>query len=262
MKIMGGNALQMEDESVSAVKFERSIHLRQLAINSKLFPENNKLTVIIFNYSSPIPTVRRFQLRIFKLQHSIAMSFATTPAYIYSIKGWEKQYREIPVIDWMFDYEAAFDWGDMKSGPHTPWHADDFSYTKPTGVCVTGGEAAWAALLEGYSPFSSHYHEPFFFIIWDTPTGYGLFGCAKVFGKLHAPGELTKTDLEGRKWDVEIPGAFLFEYVKDPSGPKGLKLKSQKLFADGVPVICDMIKRGMVTIDQVMARAAEEAPAS
>jgi hypothetical protein len=158
-------------------------------------------------------------------------------------------------MDWMFDYEAAFDWGDMKSGSHAPWHSDDFSFTKSTGVCVTGGAAAWSALLEMYAPFSSHYHEPAFIIIWESATGYELFGWAKIFAKLPAPGEPTKTDLEGRKWDIEAPGAFYFEYVKDPSGPKGLKLKGQKLFADGMPMIGEMVKRGMVTPEQVMAQA-------
>jgi hypothetical protein len=181
------------------------------------------------------------------------MSYTTVPAYIQHVKGWESRCREHPVMDWMSDYEAAFDWGDMKSGPHSPWHADDFSYTKPTGECVTGGAAAWAALLEMYAPFSAHYHEPFFYAIWETETGYELFGSAKMFVKLLVPGEQTKTDLEGRKWDLELPGAFHFDYVKDPSGPKGLKLKGQKLFADGIPIVAEMVKRGMVTPEQVLA---------
>jgi hypothetical protein len=184
------------------------------------------------------------------------MSYKTVPAYVQYVRGWEEtQNREHPVMDWMFDYEAAFDRGDMKSGPHTPWHSDDFSFTKSTGTCITGGAPAWAALLEMYAPFTTHYHEPFFYIIWETPTGYELIGSAKVFANLPAPGESTKTDLEGRKWDIEAPGAFHFEYVKDPSGPKGLKLKSEKLFADAIPMVGEMVKRGMVTSEQVMAQA-------
>jgi len=181
------------------------------------------------------------------------MSYTTVPAYIQYAKGWETRFREHPVMDWMFDYEAAFDHGDMKHVPHTPWHTDDFSYTKPTGVCITGGAAAWAALLEMYAPFSAYYHEPSFFVVWETPTGYELFGSAKVFAKLLAPGEQTKTDLNGHKWDIEAQGAFHFKYVKDPSGPKGLKLKSSTLFADEIPMVGEMIKRGMVTPEQVLA---------
>jgi hypothetical protein len=183
------------------------------------------------------------------------MSYTTVPAYIQHVKGWESRCREHPVMDWMSDYEAAFDWGDMKSGPYTAWHTDDFSFTKSTGERIASGAPSWAAVLEIVAPFSAHYFEPFFFIVWETPTGYEFFGIAKIYGKLHAPGEQTKTDLEGRKWDVEAPAASLFEFVKDPSGPKGLKLKGQKLFADGIPMIGEMVKRGMVTPEQVLAHA-------
>jgi hypothetical protein len=183
------------------------------------------------------------------------MSYSTVPAYIQHVKGWETRCREHPVIDWMFDYEAAFDWGDMKSGPYTTWHTDDFSFTKSTGERIAAGAPSWAAVLEIVAPFSAHYFEPFFCVIWETPTGYEFLGLAKIFGKLHAPGEQTKTDLEGRKWDVDAPAASLFEFVKDTSGPKGLKLKSQTLFADGIPMIGEMVKRGMVTPEQVLAQA-------
>ena len=183
------------------------------------------------------------------------MSSITVSASIQSAKAWETRFREHPVVDWMLDYEEAFDWGDMKSGPCNVWLTDDFSFTKPTGERIASGAPSWAAVLQIVAPFSAHYLEPFFFIIWETPTGYEFFGIANIFGKLHAPGEQTKTDLEGRKWDVEAPAASLFEFVKDPSGPKGLKLKGQKLFADGIPMIGEMVKRGMVTPEQVLAQA-------
>lgn len=77
---------------------------------------------------------------------------------------------------------------------------------------------------------------------------------AKIFAKLPAPGEQTKTDLQGRKWDIEVPAAFHFVYVKDTSGPKGLKLKSQKLYGDSMPMVGEMIKRGMVTPEQILAQ--------
>jgi hypothetical protein len=179
----------------------------------------------------------------------------TTSAIIQHCSGWEPRLLVHPLWSWMADYETAFDWGAMKSGLHTPWHTDDFSFTKATGEVIAGGIAAWAAVVEMYAPFSAHFHEPFFFVIWETETGYELFGCAKMFVNLHAPGEQTKADLQGRKWDVEAPGAFHFVYVKDPEGPKGMKLKSEKLFADGLPMVGEMVKRGMVTPEQVLAKA-------
>lgn len=181
------------------------------------------------------------------------MSYATVPAYVQYVRGWDPKYREHPVIDWMFDYEALLDWGDLRKGPHTPWHADDFFFTKPSGERIQGGAKAWASMLELYAPYTSYYHEPRFYIIWETATGWELIGSATVYAKLAAPGEATKTDGEGRKWDIEAPGAFHFVYVKDPTGPKGLKLQGQSLFADGMPIIGEMLKRGMVTPEQVLA---------
>lgn len=174
-------------------------------------------------------------------------------ASIMSAAAWEKRFRDHPVVDWMLDFEEAFDFGDMKSGPWNAWVTDDFSFTKPTGECIAGGEPAWAAVLETYAPFVAHYHEPFFSAQWETPTGYELIGCAKMFVKLPVPGKDTTKDQEGREWDVGVPGAFHFEYTKDPSGPKGLKMKSQKIFADGIPLVSEMVKRGMVTADQVLS---------
>src|SRR5438045_2970439 len=122
------------------------------------------------------------------------MSYPTTPAYVQICNGWEPRLKEHPVFDWMFDYEAGFDWGDMKSGPHSPWHADDFAFTKPNGQTITGGDPAWKALLEMYAPFSAHYHEPAWFVIWETASGYVLVGQANMYGNFHVPGEKTKKD--------------------------------------------------------------------
>jgi hypothetical protein len=183
------------------------------------------------------------------------MSYPTIPAYIQSCKGWELRLKEHPVMDWMFDYENAFDFGNMKSESHDVWHTSDFYFTKSNGTCVTGGAEGWAALLETYAPFSEHFHEPMWLVIFETPTGYELCGQAKVFANLHVPGEKKKTDLQGRKWDIEAPGAFHFEYVKDHTGPKGLKMKGEKLYADGIPMVGEMIKRGMVTAEQALGQS-------
>jgi hypothetical protein len=41
--------------------------------------------------------------------------------------------------------------------------------------------------------------------------------------------------------------------VKDSNGPKGLKLKSEVLITDSFPLAKEMVKRGMVTMEQVLA---------
>lgn len=183
------------------------------------------------------------------------MSYPTKPAYIIeSCDGWDPKHLEHPVFDWMQDHEEAFDHGDMKSGPHTTWHTDDFSYTKPNGETISGGAPAWAALLEMYAPLVDHYHEPRWGVIWETENGYILAGSAIMYGNFPVPGDKKHKDLKGREWDVSGPGAFHFEYVKDPSGPKGMKMKSQKIYANVLVLAAEMVKRGMITTDQVFTQ--------
>ena len=183
------------------------------------------------------------------------MSYPTKPAYIVeSCDGWEPKLLEHPVFDWMQDHEEAFDWGDMKSGPHTPWHTDDFTFTSPTGETIEGGAPAWDGVVKMYAPLVGHYHEPRWFVIWETENGYILTGSAIMYGNLPVPGDKKHKDLKGREWDVAGPGAFHFEYVKDPSGPKGLKMKAEKIYANVLLLAAEMVKRGMVTADQVFAQ--------
>jgi len=183
------------------------------------------------------------------------MSYPTKPAYIVeSCNGWEPKYFEHPVYDWLQDYEEAFDFGDLKSGPYSPWHTDDYAYTKPTGETISGGKAAWPAQLEMYAPLAGHYHEPRSFAVWETDNGYIIMGQAYLYGNLPVPGDKKYKDLKGREWDVAGPGGFHFELVKDPSGPKGMKIKCYKLCANVIPLAAEMVKRGMMTADQVFTQ--------
>ncbi len=54
----------------------------------------------------------------------------------------------------------------------------------------------------------------------------------------------------GRDWDVMLKGAFHFTFVKDPSGPKGIKMQKQVIYADMLPVAAELVKRGMITWEQ------------
>lgn len=177
------------------------------------------------------------------------MSFPTTPTYIQHILGWPEHTREHPVIDWMFDYEKALDWGDMKSGPYTAWHSDDFVYAK-SGVAHPPGAVSWAKFLSDYAPFTAHYHEPIYYVLHETETGWELIGEANVYVKLPVPGGEKVKDGEGREWDMKAPGAFHFIFLKDPSGPKGIKMQKQIIYADMLPVAKELVKRGMITWEQ------------
>lgn len=180
------------------------------------------------------------------------MSYPTIPAYQTYTNGTEKRLREHPVLDFLFDHQEAFDCGSMKTEPYTVFHADDFTFTKTDGTVLPPGEASWKAWLEGYAPFTEHLHEARYCCVYERNGGWEMMGIATIYGNLHVPGAKTKKDLSGRLWDVAVPGALLFTCVKDPSGPKGFKVKSMTLFGDGTPVIGEMIKRGMMKPEDLL----------
>jgi hypothetical protein len=174
------------------------------------------------------------------------MSYPTIPAFQTYANGAEKISREHPVSDFLVDHQEAFDHGNMKNERYTVYHTDDFTFTKSDGTVLPPGEASWKALLEGYAPFSEHFHEARYACIYERNEGWEMVGHANVYANLLVLGKKAKTDSFGRKWDVIVPGALVFNVVKDPAGPKGFKVKSMTLYADGVPVVSEMIKRGMV----------------
>lgn len=180
------------------------------------------------------------------------MSFPTTPAYVQHLEGWPEHTREHPAIDWMFGYAKAFDGGDMKSGPHTPWHADNFVYAK-SGVAHPPGAASWQKLVSDYAAFTAHYHEPLYYVIHETASGWELIGEANIYGNLPVQNGDKVKDAEGREWDIKAAGAFHFVFVKDPSGPKGVKMQKQTIHGDMLPVAKELVNRGMITWEQAAA---------
>jgi hypothetical protein len=182
------------------------------------------------------------------------MVYLSKPAYVIeNAEGWSAKYREHPVFDWMADFSHAFDFGDMKASGPTPWLADDIVFTHPSGKVFTGVKASWEGILEMYSMAASHYHEPVKGIIWETDKGYKLMGFVKLYINLPVPGEKKCKDLSGREWDTMGNGAAAFEFVKDASGPKGLKMTSHTLIADPLGIQSEMIARKMCTADDIFA---------
>jgi len=174
------------------------------------------------------------------------MSSSTFLAYQAYANGAERLPREHPVLDFLIDHQEAFDNGNMKTEPYTVYHTDEFIFTKSDGTVLPPGEASWKGWLEGYAPFVEHFHEARSAIIYERNGGWEMVGFAHLYANLLVPGEKTKRDSSGRLWDVVLPGVLLFLVVKDPAGPKGFKVKSMSLYGDGVPVVGEMIKRGMV----------------
>jgi hypothetical protein len=63
-----------------------------------------------------------------------------------------------------------------------------------------------------------------------------------------------KKDLQGREWDVEVPGAFHFTYIKEDGAHKGLRLSEEKLYADGLPMVGALLKRGMISGEDLVKK--------
>jgi hypothetical protein len=122
------------------------------------------------------------------------------------------------------------------------------TYTKSNGQTLSG-EAAVAALHSDYSLFAGYFHEPVFGSISDTEDGYRLIGWAKMFVDLPGGGEKKHTDLQGREWECLAFGSFIFDVVKDASGPQGFRVKALQMFADPTTILVEAIKRRIIPIE-------------
>ncbi|KAF2101303.1 hypothetical protein NA57DRAFT_72744 [Rhizodiscina lignyota] len=184
------------------------------------------------------------------------MSFPTTNAFIHYIKGWDDTTRSHPCMKWFEDYTMLFNSKEMFDKKYSEWHTDDYKYQKSTGEVIKGGAEAFEAVKQTYAPFKGTNHEPNWLCCWETEQGWEMVGQAVMFGNLQAPGGSGQVhaDMKGDKWDVAIPSAFHFEYVKDPSGPSpGIKLKRTEVFGDSAPVVVEMLKRGMLKPEQLLS---------
>jgi hypothetical protein len=101
-----------------------------------------------------------------------------------------------------------------------------------------------------YQFFTSEFHEPYFLVTWDTKDGWEMIGQALLYANL--PGEPTAQekkvkDLQGREWDVKIPGGFHFEYVKQAGAPHdGIVLKRTEITSDSMPAVQILMARGVI----------------
>ncbi len=181
------------------------------------------------------------------------MSFSTSPVFVLSApKGWGTPGAlSHPATVFLHTFAAAFDSFALK-GPdadYKEYTADGYTFTSPEGEEFVG-DAAWSKVLETYAPFSAHEHQPRFFSVSrnETDNGWLLIGQADVYFDFPVPatGEAKVKDLEGREWDLRVPGMFKFGFVEDKSSKHGLRIKTDTVFADGVPIVKGLIKRGMV----------------
>lgn len=75
-----------------------------------------------------------------------------------------------------------------------------------------------------------------------------MIGLAMVFANLPGEEKREVKDKKGRDWEVKLPGAFKFYYRKDGDG---FKVKSTEIFSDSGPVVMALLKKGVMTPEQL-----------
>lgn len=177
------------------------------------------------------------------------MSVPTQPAFIH-VGTWDDETRKHPAMKWMEEFTLNFnkrgDWGQDESD----WLSSDTTLVKPDGSSHTGNGLAFKQSKEMYQFFTSEFHEPYFLVTWETKDGWEMIGQAHLFANL--PGEATPQeakvkDLQGREWDVKIPGGFRFEYVRQDGAPHdGIVLRRTEIMSDSMPAVQLLMARGVI----------------
>ncbi|KAK5685444.1 hypothetical protein LTS10_003522 [Elasticomyces elasticus] len=179
------------------------------------------------------------------------MSFPTKEAFIYA-GTWDETTRKHPAMKWMEHYtKNVVDARRFDEPATSVGHTLDWTLQKSTGEVVEGADKAWAALQEVYAPFSEHVHNPSFLACWETEKGWDMIGIAYLWYNLQAPGDGKIKGYGGKEWDGVLPGAFKFSYVK--SGDDGVQLARTEIFSDPSAALVQMLKRGMLKPEQLMA---------
>jgi len=179
------------------------------------------------------------------------MSYPTQPAFIHW-GTWDDETRKHPGMKWMEEYTLDFnkraDWAQDESD----WLSADFTLVKQDGSTFSGNAPAFKESKAMYALLTQELHEPYFLVCWDTKDGWEMIGQAYLFA--NCPGEATPQekkvkDLQGKEWDVKIPGAFHFVYVKKEGAPHGgILMKRLEVMSDSMPVVQTLLARGVMKL--------------
>lgn len=132
----------------------------------------------------------------------------------------------------------------------SPQFSSDFTLVKPDGTSHTGNAPAFKESKGMYQFFTQELHEPYFLISWETADGWDMIGQAWLYANL--PGTPTAheqkvKDLQGKEWDVKIPGAFKFEYVRQERAPHdGIVLRRTEISSESFGVVQILMARGVI----------------
>jgi len=181
------------------------------------------------------------------------MSYSTTNAFIHT-GNWDEETRSHPAVKFLEDYAAEFDKSDW-SIEHEAWTTADWELQKADGTTFHGAKESYDAVKELYGPLTAFLHEASFLIAWDTKEGWDVVGFANLFMNLpgESQGQKVKDEAQGKSWDLMVPTAFRFTYVKDSrSKHDGILLKKTVIYADSGPVVMGLLKRGVLKPEQLV----------
>jgi hypothetical protein len=126
---------------------------------------------------------------------------------------------------------------------------DDFTYVATDGTVFEGRDKALAKVKEVYAPFIAIAHIPFYLVCTEVSDGWEMLGQAHLF--LDLPGNpaagqaKVKDSRDGKEWDLKVPGAFKFHYVKHGGG---ILVKRTEVMGDNSVGMMMMLKRGLVNL--------------
>ncbi|KAL5393894.1 hypothetical protein PMIN02_005452 [Paraphaeosphaeria minitans] len=176
------------------------------------------------------------------------MSFPTTPAFVH-VGTWDNETRKHPAMKWMEEYTLSFNKRAEWDKEESEWLSPDFTFVRPDGKSSTGNAAAFAESKTMYQHFTSEFHDPCFIITWETEFGWEMIGQAHIFANLrgNATAQEEKVqDSGGRDWDIKVPAAFHFWYVRKEGAPHGgIVMEKKEVMCDSLPAMQRLTARGV-----------------
>ncbi|EGU85077.1 hypothetical protein FOXB_04408 [Fusarium oxysporum f. sp. conglutinans Fo5176] len=162
------------------------------------------------------------------------MSYPTKPCFVGSFKGWDDKALKHPIMQYLSNLNTDFcETKVAHSGPHTKWFTQDFEFQAQSGQTLRG-EEAWKRLVHTARFYNKFSMEPLSAFIQDIEGGY------------NEPGEKNYSDNKGINWELRIPRAYYLTFVKDSSGPHGLKISNLVIVGDTLGTMAAAVHKGMV----------------
>jgi hypothetical protein len=182
------------------------------------------------------------------------MSSPSQPACVH-YGDWDDQTRAHRCMNWTEQWAMAFERKENWERPYTEWQTSNTIFIKSDGATFTGAES-WEATKAVYAPLAKFHHESYFLICVGTDYGWEGIGQATIYANL--PGERgagepprvrDKRASGEEEWDVAVPGAFRFEYVKNDQGMHdGIRVRKTEIMSDSLSIVMTLAKRVVISL--------------